>query len=260
MWIFTTFGFFSAVQKKPEDTFLTVRARVSEDLDRLRQTYMPGLSETIENAGTDYPFRATIGHDDFALGLARIARDIHYGNFKNAVALEQGSARAYLYERVWDDLRGLASHPPRPRTTLRSQRRGDRPASFGGVVFDAEGRVLLREPRGHFGGYVWTFPKGAPDPGESAEQTALREVREETGVEAEIRAAIPGNFPGSMTDNQYFLMAFKSVAGPPDRETASIYWAKPEEAAQRISQTIIEAGRARDLAVLKAALDLWHRR
>lgn len=260
MWIFTTFGLFSVVQKKPQDTFLTVRARVSDDLDRLRQTYLPELSDTIENAGTDYPYRATIGYEDFALGLARIAKDIHYGNFKDAVAVEQGHARAHAYERVWSDLRGLERDHLKPRATSRFQERDTRPVSYGGVVFDDQGKVLLREPRGHFGGYVWTFPKGRSDPGESAEQTALREVREETGIEAGILAPIPGNFRGSTTDNTYFLMAFKAVADKPDRETASICWVTTDEAAQRISQTIIETGRARDLAVLKTAVDLWHRR
>lgn len=33
---------------------------------------------------------------------------------------------------------------------------------------------------------VWGLPKGTPDPGETLEQTALREVREETGLEVEI--------------------------------------------------------------------------
>ena len=32
----------------------------------------------------------------------------------------------------------------------------------------------------------WALPKGTPDPGETREQTALREVREETGLDVEI--------------------------------------------------------------------------
>lgn len=32
----------------------------------------------------------------------------------------------------------------------------------------------------------WVFPKGTPNPGESLEETALREVREETGLDVRI--------------------------------------------------------------------------
>lgn len=34
--------------------------------------------------------------------------------------------------------------------------------------------------------FRWSLAKGTPDPGESLEETALREVREETGLEVEI--------------------------------------------------------------------------
>ena len=33
---------------------------------------------------------------------------------------------------------------------------------------------------------VWTIPKGHVEPGESSEETAVREVREETGLEADV--------------------------------------------------------------------------
>lgn len=32
----------------------------------------------------------------------------------------------------------------------------------------------------------WVFPKGTPDPGETTEETALREVREESGLDVRI--------------------------------------------------------------------------
>ena len=78
--------------------------------------------------------------------------------------------------------------------------------AYGGVVINTEGRVLLREPMDHYKGDFWTFPKGKPEFGESPEQTALREVLEETGYRAEILAKIPGRFEGSRTSNEYFLM------------------------------------------------------
>ena len=86
--------------------------------------------------------------------------------------------------------------------------------AYRGLVFDPEGRVLLREPRGHFDNYVWTFPKGRPDPGESPDATAIREVEEETGVHAWILAPIPGKFVGGTTINRFFLMAPDGPATP----------------------------------------------
>ena len=69
--------------------------------------------------------------------------------------------------------------------------------AYGGVVINASGKVLLREPAGHYKGGFWTLPKGKPEAGESPEQTALREVLEETGYRAEIIGKIPGCFDGS---------------------------------------------------------------
>ena len=40
------------------------------------------------------------------------------------------------------------------------------------------------------GAIRWSLAKGTPDPGETLEETALREVREETGLEVEINAPI----------------------------------------------------------------------
>ena len=68
-----------------------------------------------------------------------------------------------------------------------------RAVSAGGVVL-AELRpdapVALVAHRSARGSLQWTLPKGAQEPGESVEQTALREVREETGLEAELVGAL----------------------------------------------------------------------
>jgi hypothetical protein len=108
MWIFTTIGFYSVVQK-PEDSFLTVRARVASDLDNLRKKFMPQLSSTVKGAGTDYPFRATISHVDFAAGLSKMAEAIHYDNFKSEVGKRMGRRREQAYHKVWHDLYDLES-------------------------------------------------------------------------------------------------------------------------------------------------------
>ena len=54
--------------------------------------------------------------------------------------------------------------------------------SFGGVVVH-EGRVLVITPTGR---RVTGLPKGGLEPGETPEQAAAREVREETGITATV--------------------------------------------------------------------------
>jgi 8-oxo-dGTP pyrophosphatase MutT (NUDIX family) len=128
------------------------------------------------------------------------------------------------------------------------------------LVFDSEGRVLLREPRGHFDGYVWTFAKGRPDPGESPDATARREAEEETCVHARILAPIPGEFAGGTTINRFFLMVPDgpiTPLSPHAPETISVRWVKPDEARTLIEMTQNATGKERDLAVLEAGLKEW---
>ena len=126
--------------------------------------------------------------------------------------------------------------------------------SFGGVVVNAEGKILLRKPKGEFDGYVWTFAKGRPKSRQTPEETALQEVEEETGWQCEIIRKIPGRFEGGTTVTEYFLMRPRDDTGRHDDETKEIVWVTPEEAEKLISMTQNGIGRCRDLAVLKAAL------
>ncbi len=265
MWLFTPFGFFSIVQKQEGDT-LTIRARVREDLDRLREQYLPSLSSTVAGGGTDYPFRATAARKAVATAVARITEDITYSNFKNEVARELGHERAHVYGSVWGvmrDLEDLKEQSTGPRQRSAPSSGGAPPAKatatstrklrYGGVVLNEAGEVLLYEPLNHFGGYVWTFPKGTQDEGESPEQTALREVEEETGVRAHIVGKVPGEFPGTISTTMYFLMHAEGQPGKPGDEAQAVRWASVDEAFSLIRETTTPEGRKRDLAVLEAA-------
>lgn len=129
----------------------------------------------------------------------------------------------------------------------------------GGVVLDKSGQVLLVEPKGHFDGYVWTFPKGRPNPGETAEEAALRQVLEESGVFARIVGLIPKVYDGGATQNVYFLMRPIAETGNWSAETQAIRWVAPVAAADLIGKTTNSDGKLRDIAVLHDAIELMGR-
>jgi 8-oxo-dGTP pyrophosphatase MutT (NUDIX family) len=65
-----------------------------------------------------------------------------------------------------------------------------RATSAGGVVHravDDHIEILLVHRRAPV---LWALPKGTPDSGETIEETALRETREETGIDVEIEAPL----------------------------------------------------------------------
>lgn len=117
--------------------------------------------------------------------------------------------------------------------------------SAGGVVYkkqDGKIHILLIQPKGpNFGppvGY-WTFPKGLLDQeGEKMEEVAVREVREEGGVEAEIKEKLDyvkffrksKDFGNAIKFVHFWLMEYKS--GDPaehDREVAEAEWVPMEK-------------------------------
>ncbi|HVD68368.1 MAG TPA: NUDIX domain-containing protein, partial [Actinomycetota bacterium] len=75
----------------------------------------------------------------------------------------------------------------RPRRHIPTQRE----VSAGGVVYRREGEdieIVLASRRTRRGDLAWGLAKGGIEPGESREDAAVREVREETGLDATIEA------------------------------------------------------------------------
>jgi len=106
----------------------------------------------------------------------------------------------------------------------------DSETSAGGVVLDEEGdmpkiAVIHRTKQDD-----WSLPKGKPEADEEAEQTAVREVLEETGISAEpTRELNP-----SVNDEKivrYFLMRPNEMdAFQPNEEVDELRWVEPAEA------------------------------
>ena len=74
----------------------------------------------------------------------------------------------------------------------------------GGIIVWRQWVVLRRTANSE-----WVFPKGWIDPGETSEQAAIREVREETGIRAEIVQSAgeePYEMDGEIRDVAYYLM------------------------------------------------------
>ena len=96
--------------------------------------------------------------------------------------------------------------------------------SCGGVVI-FRGKVLLlyKNYRNRYEG--WVLPKGTVEDGESHEETALREVREETAVNARIidyigKSEYSFNIPNDTIekDVHWYLMTADNYYSKPQRE------------------------------------------
>lgn len=108
-------------------------------------------------------------------------------------------------------------------------------------LVDSAGRVLLSRPTGHTDG--WHTVGGAIDPGESPEEAAVREAREELGVEVRLRGLL-GVFGGPDYEVTYpngdvvaYVVACYEASitdgepVPDGDELAEIAWFSPDELA-----------------------------
>ena len=108
--------------------------------------------------------------------------------------------------------------------------------SAGGVVRDGS-KVLLIRTRDLGGNEVWTFPKGKIEPGEALQETALREVFEETGYVCTIESDLEEvkyffQRAGKLVIKKvkWFLMSPGEKKAEPWDEVDEILWADYETA------------------------------
>lgn len=104
--------------------------------------------------------------------------------------------------------------------------------SAGGLVYDEAGRALLIKR----GQQSYNLPKGHVESGETPEQAAVRELREETGYDVEIirhlgvvgRRSVERD--GSEVDKQIDLFAVRIIGGELGSDEEAPVWVPYAEA------------------------------
>lgn len=100
------------------------------------------------------------------------------------------------------------------------------------ALVDADGRVLLAQrPPGKQLAGLWEFPGGKVELGETPEETLVRELQEEIGVETKVACLAPLTFASHSYDDFHLLMPlyvcrrFWGTAVP--REGQVLKWVRP---------------------------------
>ncbi|MEA5010908.1 MAG: NUDIX domain-containing protein [Angelakisella sp.] len=113
--------------------------------------------------------------------------------------------------------------------------------SCGALVFrKTEGSYDLVLLRHKFGGH-WSFPKGHVEQGENERQTALREVKEETGLSIRLLEGFRESVeyfpkPGVKKQVVYFLgKALGEVLVPQEEEISELKWVGIEQASDMVT-------------------------
>lgn len=116
--------------------------------------------------------------------------------------------------------------------------------SAGGIVLrlaqDGNVEVLITQ---HSKNKHWGFPKGHIETGQTAKEAAIREVREEGGVQAEIIEKVGDNkyfytMDGEKRFKIVVIFLMKYLSGDPkdhDFEVSEAKWCTPEEALSTLS-------------------------
>lgn len=145
-----------------------------------------------------------------------------------------------------DFLRQIASHrnvdvvevtmENRDLLARRNLRHLDQRNSAGAVVIES-GHVLLAQ-----GYHGWSFPKGKIESGESLEQTAIREVWEETAIRIELDTrfaqVVPSAKPGDTRTVTFFLgKSLDGMMQPVAAEVEYAAWIPVAEAMEKIRYT-----------------------
>lgn len=136
--------------------------------------------------------------------------------------------------------------PPRRQSLRRVLRRVDE-TSAGGLVLDSRGpdaRGALIGRIDRRGRLLWSLPKGHVEEGETEPQTAVREVREETGIQGEVLGKlgvidfwfVADGRRVHKTVHHYLLLATAGLElSDEDVEVSEVAWVPVSEMADKLA-------------------------
>jgi 8-oxo-dGTP diphosphatase len=102
------------------------------------------------------------------------------------------------------------------------------------ALLDGDGRVLIAQrPAGKPMAGLWEFPGGKIEPGERPEQTLIRELHEELGIEVKEACLAPFAFASHQYEDFALLMPLfvcrRWEGSPSPREHQVLKWAHPRD-------------------------------
>ena len=141
---------------------------------------------------------------------------------------------------------------PQPAPPSRRRLPSVEETSAGGLVVDrvdaADGgpRAAVIARRNRAGRVEWCLPKGHPEPDETLEQTAVREVAEETGIQGRVLSELGTiDYWFSVTDKRihkvvhhYLLEAVGgrlTIEDDPDAEAIDVAWVPLTDLGERLT-------------------------
>lgn len=127
--------------------------------------------------------------------------------------------------------------------------------SAGGVVYKFEDGILKILLIITKNGKVWSLPKGIVEKNESPEKAAIREIKEETGVDGEIIDEVGEVSYWFIHENEkyfkrvkYFLVKYTGGDINPDEEVDTAQWLSPSLSLEKLTYKS-------DREILKKALE-----